>query len=102
MFVQTIYIHRDSIDSSPSHCIDIVAIHGITGDAHETWTHANGKLWLRDFVPQNLPGARVFTFGYPADIFRSMDTGGGLDSWARQLLEGLVNVRKGNLKLSID
>lgn len=78
----------------PPYCVDIVAIHGITGDAHETWTHANGKLWLRDFVPQNLPGARVFTFGYPADVFRSTDTGGNFDTWARQLLEWLTNVRR--------
>ncbi|TVY19661.1 Protein SERAC1 [Lachnellula arida] len=82
----------------PPYSFDIVAIHGITGDAHETWTHANGKLWLRDFVPQKLPGARVFTFGYPADVFRSLDRGGGFENWARQLLELLTNVRKGKEK----
>ncbi|TVY38555.1 Protein SERAC1 [Lachnellula occidentalis] len=86
--------HKPDIDVPP-HCIDIVAIHGITGDAHETWTHANGKLWLRDFVPQNLPGARVFTFGYPGDVFRSLNS---FDNWARQLLKDLTNVRTGKEK----
>ncbi|KAL6818967.1 hypothetical protein V8C40DRAFT_252159 [Trichoderma camerunense] len=46
--------------------IDVVAIHGMTGNALTTWTHSNGKLWLRDFLPEALPGIRVFTYGYPS------------------------------------
>src|SRR5277367_3733735 len=40
--------------------VDIVAVHGLGGDAYKTWTHENGKLWLRDFLPDQLPGARIF------------------------------------------
>ncbi|KAL6699542.1 hypothetical protein J3F84DRAFT_404567 [Trichoderma pleuroticola] len=46
--------------------IDLVAIHGMTGNSLTTWTHSNGKLWLRDFLPEALPGIRVFTYGYPS------------------------------------
>ncbi|KAI1324880.1 hypothetical protein F5Y16DRAFT_379814 [Xylariaceae sp. FL0255] len=62
--------------------IDIVAVHGLGGDAFETWTALNGKLWLRDFLPQQLEDppedseygphdskvARVMTFGYDASV----------------------------------
>lgn len=73
--------------------VDIVAIHGIAGDALGTWTHENGKLWLRDFLPNDLPGARVFSFGYPAEISLSRSTG-NLDTFCRSLLESLKRERR--------
>lgn len=76
-----------------SYLIDIVAIHGITGDAYDTWTHENGKLWLRDFLPKSLPGVRVFSYGYPAEIFCSLNTG-NIDTFGRSLLEGLKGERR--------
>jgi hypothetical protein len=42
----------------------IVAVHGHVGNALTTWQHENGKIWLWDFLPQDLPGIRVLTFGY--------------------------------------
>lgn len=81
--------------------VDIVAIHGITGDAYETWKHQNGKLWLQDFVLPALPGARVFTFGYPASVFESMDTG-DLASYALQLLNGVHSSRTGEQVIGIE
>jgi hypothetical protein len=50
---------------------DIVAIHGITGDYETTWQwdpEHGGALWLRDFLPKDLPGTRVFSFGYDAKV----------------------------------
>jgi hypothetical protein len=32
-----------------------------------TWTAENGKLWLRDFLPSQLPSARIMSFGYNSD-----------------------------------
>src|SRR5271154_6866626 len=55
--------HFNDTESNENYLLDIVAVHGITGDAYDTWTHKNGKLWLRDFVPEDFPGARVFSFG---------------------------------------
>lgn len=73
--------------------IDIVALHGLHGDAYNTWTHQNGKLWLRDFLPQQLPGSRVFTFGYPSEVAFTLATG-QLGEFARSLLEELNYVRR--------
>lgn len=51
-----------------SYPVDIIAVHGLNGDAFTTWTHANGTLWIRDLVPQALPGCRVYTYGYPSHV----------------------------------
>ncbi|KAI9693536.1 MAG: hypothetical protein M1820_009188 [Bogoriella megaspora] len=49
--------------------VDIVAIHGLGGNNRLTWTDpSSGKLWLQDFLPSSLPGARVFSYGYPSEI----------------------------------
>lgn len=71
---------------------DIVAVHGLNGDAYETWMHENGSFWLRDFLPGNYPGPRIFTFGYPSEIFTRST--GKLPDFARSLLEGLMARRR--------
>lgn len=75
--------------------LDIVAVHGITGDAFETWeTKTKEKtLWLRDFLPAEFPGARIFSFGYDANIFWSKGTG-NINDFARSLLIGLQRERR--------
>jgi hypothetical protein len=79
-------------ESEENYLLDVVAVHGITGDAYNTWTHENGKLWLRDFVPDDFPGARVFSFGYNSKVFCSLGEG-TVESFARSLLEGLTRER---------
>jgi ankyrin repeat domain-containing protein 50 len=84
---------RDVTTAGEARCsVDIVALHGINGDAYNTWTHRNGKLWLRDFLAQQLPGARIFTFGYPSEVALNLATG-RLGDYARSLLEELNCVR---------
>jgi hypothetical protein len=85
--------------SMETYALDIVAIHGITGDVLRTWTHANGTNWVRDFIPNAFPGARVFSFGYPAEVFWSRSDG-DIDSFARSLLEGLKRERR-QLKVNL-
>lgn len=47
---------------------DIVAVHGLGGDALKTWTDAKTKkLWLHDFLPADIEGTRVMSFRYNAD-----------------------------------
>ncbi|PYH49339.1 LipA and NB-ARC domain protein [Aspergillus saccharolyticus JOP 1030-1] len=53
--------------------IDFVFVHGLNprGRAdhpYETWTHQNGTFWPRDYLPQDIPQARVFVYGYNSNI----------------------------------
>ena len=83
-----ILLNKDSRQQLPKYTVDVVAVHGLGGDVYKTWTHDNGKLWLRDFLPGDLPGARVFTYGYNSTFIFSRDTG-TLREYARALLEDI-------------
>jgi len=73
--------------------VDIVAVHGLNGDAHETWTvKESKKMWLHDFLPAELPGARIFSFGYPSEVGLTLATG-KIEDFARSLLNGLSTRR---------
>jgi len=44
---------------------DVVAVHGLCGNPYSTWTdEASNNLWLRDFLPLQVPDARIMSFGY--------------------------------------
>lgn len=44
----------------------IIAVHGLNGHRHSSWTAENKVFWLKDLLPFNAPQARVYTFGYDA------------------------------------
>jgi hypothetical protein len=69
--------------------VDIIAIHGLNGGALKSWTHANGKCWLKDFLPEKLPDARIYTFGYPAQLAFSRSLA-RVEDFARQLVVDLA------------
>lgn len=65
----------------------IVAVHGFGGPLH-TWTHdVSGKLWLRDFLPKDLPGARIMSFGYDSMVVNSKSVHGMIESVGDLLLQ---------------
>ena len=82
----------DSIARSQSFHVDIIALHGLNGDAYVTFTHANGTLWLRDLLPASLPGARIYTYGYASQAFFSASRSDMYD-FAAGLLVDLDNQR---------
>ena len=71
---------KSSASSRESFGVDIIAIHGLNGDPYKTWTDRETQcLWLRDLLPDDIPGARIFTYGYPSHVLCSTSTAGVSD-----------------------
>jgi hypothetical protein len=50
-----------------------VFVHGLnprgrSDHPYETWRHQNGTFWPRDYLPQDIPHARVFVYGYNSNV----------------------------------
>ncbi|VUC28701.1 unnamed protein product [Clonostachys rosea] len=66
-------LHKLWPDEDSLSQFNLVLVHGFAGDALDTWTHANGKCWPKDFPPkdgENLKAASVYVWGY-----RAVDSG---------------------------
>jgi hypothetical protein len=71
----------------------IVAVHGLGGDPFKTWEEANHKIWLRDFLPSQVPNARIMSYGYNSAVALSRSVA-GIDEFATDLLVRLSDERK--------
>ena len=56
---------------------DIVFLHGLDGDALETWTHSNGEIWP-NWLAKEMPRLRLMSVNHPSNKFASVFDGGGL------------------------
>jgi hypothetical protein len=66
-----LYEPNATLDDKIDPAVDIVFVHGLNGDIVGTWTHSNGKCWPKDLLPNAIPGARIFSYGYDSKIFFS-------------------------------
>jgi hypothetical protein len=79
-------------DPSGGYAVDIIAIHGLNGHYERTWTdQPTGRLWLRDLLPFDIPGARIFSFSYDSRIFT--DTVMTIGDYALKLLGSISSER---------
>ncbi|KAI0515486.1 hypothetical protein F5B22DRAFT_607479 [Xylaria bambusicola] len=80
--------------------VDIVCIHGLSGHRETTWTATEpgtGRtvLWIKDFLPNQLPYARIMTYGYSSQVFTVRHlTQRTLYSQSKTLLAALKSVRQ--------
>jgi hypothetical protein len=76
--------------------VDIVAVHGLNGHFEKTWeakTLSGQKVnWVKDFLPQQMPYARIMSFGYNSTVLFSK-TAADIGTYAEQLLEDLISYR---------
>ncbi len=60
---------------------NVVLIHGLFGHPWKTWADESVKtaekpFWPKTFLPAAIPNARIYTFGYDADVSRFMSAAG--------------------------
>ncbi|GAB1315441.1 hypothetical protein MFIFM68171_05651 [Madurella fahalii] len=49
--------------------VDLVFVHGLTGDREKTWTaHGASEPWPKALLPSKLPTARILAYGYDAYV----------------------------------
>lgn len=85
-------------DGGTEACVDIVFVHGLTGNAYNTWLHKEtGVHWPSDILKQDLTDARILSFGYDADIlhFWNPVSNSRLSNHAEKLVGDLVREREG-------
>jgi hypothetical protein len=49
--------------SPPAAVLDIIFVHGLGGDRHETWQKTKDAFWPR-WLAEQFPTCRVYTAGY--------------------------------------
>ena len=74
----------------------LVFVHGLTGDSERTWREKESDcFWPGDLVPTDLSNARIFTYGYDADIvhFWGQAWQSRINDHANTFLSALANQR---------
>lgn len=86
--------HANTVPSENQYPIDFIAVHGLNGGYAATWTDEDtGYNWLKKSLPAAFPGARIFSFGYSAEVFFTREKSEIAD-FARDLLEWIKSIRK--------
>ncbi|RDW67886.1 hypothetical protein BP6252_09282 [Coleophoma cylindrospora] len=83
---------------NPEHSVvDIILVHGLTGDREKTWTAKNAAApWPQSLLPLKVPNARVLTFGYDAYVadWRGMVSTNKIGNHAMNLLNAIATYRE--------
>jgi hypothetical protein len=69
-------------------------VNDLGGHAFESWTSQNtGKMWLKDFLPNDVKGVRIMSYGYNSNQFTETNDVGFLGH-RKNLLKILANARR--------
>ena len=83
--------------------VDVIFVHGLTGDRELTWTHPDARQpWPQTLLPAVIPKARILTYGYDAYVFghQGPATTNRIGDHARDFLNKLVGYRQQSKSLN--
>ncbi|MEO7689342.1 MAG: ABC-three component system protein [Sphingomonas sp.] len=63
-------------EPSTTACLDIVFLHGLTGDRFTSWSDTEENFWPK-WLAADFPTCNVYTAGYDTDVFVKLLTGPG-------------------------
>ncbi|CAF9928728.1 MAG: hypothetical protein ALECFALPRED_004126 [Alectoria fallacina] len=68
---------------------------GVGGRPFISWQHTSGAMWLRDFLPRDIPTAQIFIYGYPSKLQNS-GSRARLFDYTTTFLHGLRSLSRRN------
>jgi hypothetical protein len=72
----------------------VIAVSDLGAHAFESWTsHDTGKMWLKDFLPDDVKSIRIMSYGYSFSKYDETIDINTLDH-RRNLLQTLANARR--------
>ncbi|KAL8657071.1 MAG: hypothetical protein Q9226_002279 [Calogaya cf. arnoldii] len=78
-------------DNGNKACVDLVFVHGLTGNAYNIWLDKEtGVHWSSELLGQDIPDSRVLSFGYDADVVSLWGRGPASSSRLSNHAESLV------------
>lgn len=76
-----------------TNAFSIIAVTGLAGHGFGSWKARGGSvMWLRDFLPEHVPNARIMIYGYDSMLFKSNSTA-TIREFSRNFLQALNTAR---------
>jgi len=73
---------------------DVVAVTGLAGHAFGSWRNReSNRMWLQDFLPNNIKGIRIMTYGYNTELVGANTQASRLLDHRRDLIQQVQSAR---------
>jgi hypothetical protein len=70
----------------------VIAVTGLAGHAYGSWkSRQSSRMWLKDLLPNTVPGLRVMTYGYDSRILGKRNSEVRLPDYSSKFIEYLEN-----------
>lgn len=95
------YVHLNKNSAAfahlwPLHC-SVIAVPGLGGHAIGSWkSPSDNDVWLRDYLPNDVPNIRVLLYGYDAPLLRN-DSKDSIEDLGKRFLESIKAFRTDNV-----